>query len=1031
LPEEAEDIQLWRGSRRFTPDIEVKQRYVELPELEFGSILAIGSGLGTGKTQGLIEGVIAKFAETHGILGLSYRNSLLLQFQAKVKESFPIEVGKEGFHGSNKKKNFHHLQNDLKDSADDALIMDPQSKILLCADSLIHFYPSSFDGKIVFIDEIENFIEQLLRGNTAISNYRERVKDLFREIVSRAALVILLDGHLSDRSCDYLSKLAPEKKVIKFGNSYQGNRGKVNFYQGVLTDNGYSQDNHSNFIEHLTLNTNCIAIASDSQQKLEALEKIKQAQGFKTFRLDSQNSNSTIGKEFLRNPAKFIKKHGIQVLLYSPSADSGLSVDLPNYFTDLYLLGLGVTTVNTMLQMPGRVRDSSLTIHAFVNSRGLGMESVGKSLTPNEWEKKCKELYHQCSRATLGGLDSSVALMNAADSLKEISSDIHFEHESKLIALERIERKSLRRLVLEGMKESGYEIYLVSPLADCSSEAKEELKKAQAKVREERSQAIFDSPEIESKEIPHIERNSERTLEEKDSVAKRKLLNRIPGIEEKCTTQTTEVHISSERSKEISLARDEAENAKAREIIKASPELAVHNLELSQGLHLSPSTTWDFTINKKACCGRPENAAQSLGVYEVEGWVAVVNIQEKDPNGNIATKEMEIRLNEYQVREISVIGNEAETKKTCELVGERLAQMEKGLKSSEDLNSTPSTTTDFSIIKKAPCGRPESAAESSGGLDLQVEIKKPLFDPQLIERVRYQDPGYIRGIELQWLFDHPGVALEIQRHWWHRKLNQFTDPSKDEVQKKISLANFQSIHLRVQALHKLNLSWFLQPGQTWNDKSPEVREIYEKGGDRQIELALGISRGRKSPCQYVGKLLEMMRIPTKSKRLSIDGERIREYSVSAEFWESSEREAIYECVGAKLSQKIEDALDWEILAERLENAPEQPEAPLIEEEVLLEPPVEQEAIIPAPANQWEIDPPMIFHENNARLKPWMTDDLKACLTRLDSCQNERDLALLSLDFQFGILCQAISLQSDTSRHKALSRWHDSILKYSF
>ncbi|NJL52533.1 MAG: hypothetical protein HC930_10515, partial [Hydrococcus sp. SU_1_0] len=120
------------------------------------TITFIKSPLGTGKTTQLIKHLLQ--VQEYGIIGLGYRNTLLLQFNEKAKE-----LG------------FYHLQSDknLKEFSLD----DPQLKVTNCLDSLIYYVKEHFDGKIIVIDEIISGLKHLLYSST-IKQFA-KVKELF------------------------------------------------------------------------------------------------------------------------------------------------------------------------------------------------------------------------------------------------------------------------------------------------------------------------------------------------------------------------------------------------------------------------------------------------------------------------------------------------------------------------------------------------------------------------------------------------------------------------------------------------------------------------------------------------------------------------------------------------------------------------------------------------------------------------------------------------------------------------------------
>jgi hypothetical protein len=500
----------WRGSHLFTPNaaiINSKHFHTELPESR--TLLGIRSGLGTGKTHWLLNTLIKNLPE-QGFLSVGYRNSLLLQFCAQVKD-------------------WYHLQQDLKGTQDEILIRDTNSKIACCIDSLIHFKPEDFDGRVVILDEIESIIKHLLQSNTAVSYFRERIKELFVELLNRADRIICLDGHLTSTTIDYLQSLQVNpKKLITIYNQYKGNRGEVEFYLGAEGSDGQVKVNDSSPVfQAITSNQKCFAIGSDSQTQIESLDKILSIQGRKTLRLDSTTSTESWVPIFLDNPSTYIRRHQIEVFLYSPSAEAGLNIDIQNYFSDIYFLFYGVITTNQQLQMLGRIRDPEAKIHVYCKQIGLPSQSVSKSPFPEKLQKEMMAYVIDCALASLNGIDRQDVILELALKLVEFSADKHFEHETRLIALENHERANLRDCLREALEHSGYKVQDVTgEKSDIS-----ELQSCSDEIKSIRASAIYSANDISTEEANEKASQFGATQEDKAEIMLRRIKDRLPGIE--------------------------------------------------------------------------------------------------------------------------------------------------------------------------------------------------------------------------------------------------------------------------------------------------------------------------------------------------------------------------------------------------------------------------------------------------------------------------------------------------------------------
>jgi hypothetical protein len=507
LPQ-GEDWEFWRDVRKFTADSVFEKKYFDYEIPDLGTFLAIKSGLGTGKTYYLINKLL-KFYKHLGAISIGHRNSLLIQF---------CELAGD----------WYHLQNDLKGMKEEALIRDAFSKIACCADSLVHFQPEDFDDKLLIIDETESVILHLLLSDTCVGTHREKAKQRFVEALNRAALVICLDGHLTDATIKYLQSLMKNpKKLIKVQNTYQGNRGKVNFYRGAKAGDKFKIRHYNDFVNKAINNQNKFVFAADSKDKLESLERILRDRGRITFRFDSTTPYEE-KKKFLQNPVAYLIENGIEVLLYSPSGDAGLNIDIQGYFTDLYFLFMGVLTTSAQLQMLGRIRDPEAVIHIYCTPEGLPAKVIGKEVIPEKIEKFQTEYLFECAKASLRGASTDDIALELAQKLITASRDVSYQQECLLKGLEQHERKNLRQCLRFALEESGYSVEekWTTASSDC-----EELKIKRQEIINEYSEKMFALPTLSPKEVEKKSRELNVTSDDKLAITKTRLLSRLPNIE--------------------------------------------------------------------------------------------------------------------------------------------------------------------------------------------------------------------------------------------------------------------------------------------------------------------------------------------------------------------------------------------------------------------------------------------------------------------------------------------------------------------
>ena len=516
--------QNWLNSKKFTPDIELDQRYLNIDPsvIRLGQDLAINSGTGTGKTYWMLHKLLSLFSDM-GMIGIGYRNSVLFQLSESAKS-----VG----------LNFYHLQTDLVGTKEKVLLSDPQSKILFCSDSLTHMRPEDADGKILILDEIQSIESHTLMSSTAVSYQREKVKELLHEAINRAAMVIYLDGHLTDDTLDYLnSNRKHQRKLVKIRNHYTGNKGRVKFYLGGYTQKGkFSPHNHTKLIERIKHSVDPIVVASDSQKELEALDKILTQQGGNVFRFDSTTSTSKLAKEFLRNPEQFIIRNKITHLLYSPSAEAGISVDIKGYFKEMFFLFYGVIDVDPCLQMMARVRDSEAITYVWVRTEGMDAHAYHRDTLSQKLQAEVHQSVADLIRFAKTSEEEEKLFEILKQQIIQARENPHEQRAMELKALHNYEQQNLRECVYERMIASGYQV------EQCQGQVHDDSQRKEVKeeIALEKATRIFEADDITETEANELKRKFDATQEEKDQVAKARLKNRLPGIEKE-TYETEEV----------------------------------------------------------------------------------------------------------------------------------------------------------------------------------------------------------------------------------------------------------------------------------------------------------------------------------------------------------------------------------------------------------------------------------------------------------------------------------------------------------
>jgi hypothetical protein len=498
----------WRNYKKFTPQIKIEKRFIEFGLPQKDTITFIKSGLGTGKTTETIQNLMQ--VQKSGIIGLGYRNTLLLQFNEKAK-----------------KLGFYHLQSDknLREFSLD----DPGVKVTNCIDSLIYYVKEQFDDKIVVIDEVISVLKHLLFSQT-IRQFG-KVKELFTQMVNRCDRLLCLDGFMQDWAVIFFQELCPTKQIVTIENIYQGNKAQVYLLEGTIdVDERVRANDKTPWIEKL-LNSLCPVISSDSQIFCEGIEKLLVSQGRRGIRVDSKTVNNQDVKEFFTDPNQWIGENQPEYVIYSPSAESGLDIPLENYFTDHFAFFFGQLDVDSMIQMLGRIRDINVPKYVWakkfiapsdINSRPSNVDSIQAGRA----RSLMSELY-----LTFNSLESPEAKIAYLQQVYQDNLDPYTTAADTIKAIRHHEESNYRECFFQQLIDSGYPVERVTPesIKNRKAIALQE-KEAKTEVKQHNSSDIYNAS---NKYIGQSQVNLsfDANWETRCALSKAQLINRLPGID--------------------------------------------------------------------------------------------------------------------------------------------------------------------------------------------------------------------------------------------------------------------------------------------------------------------------------------------------------------------------------------------------------------------------------------------------------------------------------------------------------------------
>ncbi|MEM8780696.1 MAG: plasmid replication protein, CyRepA1 family, partial [Cyanobacteria bacterium P01_G01_bin.49] len=388
--EQARTIPLWKVTRlkqltyEVAVEIDPKLRY--LPKLDIpptAKLIGIKARKGRGKTHQIEDIVAQAIRDGRRVLLLSHRRQLVANLCAR----FGID-NVNAYRISETAGNLGYG---------------------LCLDSLhchsqARFNPDEWHDALVIIDEVEQVLWHLLAAKTEVSKRRVEILRNFQKLLrvvlgSEKGQVLVADADLSDLSLDYLRSLIdnpPDPYIIH-----------QPFDPSTITEEEKWQIinyNHTNckrliadLIEHISLGGKpLICVSAQKRSSLFGTINLettlrKYFPKLNILRIDSDSIRDP------KHPAYGCIEHLNEVLpqydivLASPSIETGVSIDLKGHFTSVWGIAQGVSSDSGVCQALARMREN---IPRYLWVSKVGCNRIGNGTT------KVRDLYTKQKRET-------------------------------------------------------------------------------------------------------------------------------------------------------------------------------------------------------------------------------------------------------------------------------------------------------------------------------------------------------------------------------------------------------------------------------------------------------------------------------------------------------------------------------------------------------------------------------------------------------------------------------------------------------
>ncbi|WP_373538865.1 plasmid replication protein, CyRepA1 family [Chamaesiphon sp.] len=499
---------LYRQSKVFTANQSSSSRYLswEIPEDLQNALVAFRSALGTGKTE--ILKTLAVWAKARGLelLFVGYRNNLLRQTCDRIPDLMHVVD-------------------------EDRIILESDYHKALCHHSAGLLDPDRMANKIVIFDECVSVFTDMLTSKLTAGRHPDgrdsrqvRLKQI-QELVKNSYAVVVLDAYLSDTEVDFLQQLRSFAAVYTVENTYQN-------CANVRMVNCKSTINRA-IIDDALAGLN-ILVTATTQKQCQNLEKALIRVGIPAHlirRIDSTTDRDEQIRLFFRDPKTFLLKYRPQIVIMSPTAESGISIDLAGYFQTHYHFHLGNLGILSGLQFLGRYRDFSAPRVIFCEEKGRIDDSNSSSVekwVKDSFDARVKEdIQLALTLLDLNLVDEATGILSSYSQTEDVWLKLAHKYKGGLNE----EMKHLRELFVEAMVADGYQVTIDPEGIEGCDDTHELMGQVETERRVVQSRRIYEAPDLTKVEYELIRQNAGASEYDRLLASKHYLTHQqLPGV---------------------------------------------------------------------------------------------------------------------------------------------------------------------------------------------------------------------------------------------------------------------------------------------------------------------------------------------------------------------------------------------------------------------------------------------------------------------------------------------------------------------
>jgi hypothetical protein len=489
------------------PDLTINERYIPttLAIPEKATIIALKSPKGTGKTEFLAARIAPPLARGKRVLVIVHREQLAIALSARFGIDYRTEIFTSDTGG--------------------------ELGYCLCIDSAHEkahppLKPGDWEGATVIIDEVEQVLWHVLEGDTCRQkrvNILKAFRELLRKVAATGGKIYLADADLTSVSIAWV------RSLIGFP------------VASYIVENVYRSP------------VNRFLTWFEGEDPAELVTALKSAikRGEKPFVLtDGRKQKSTWGtrnlehhtkKEFPRLKILRLDQESVadpkhpafgcmtrldevlsdyDMVIASPTIETGVSIDLRGHFTSVWAISHGVQTLNSVCQGLARVRED---IPRYLWAREYSPTRIGNGAIEL---KTFLSSTHKLTAANIALLQKA-GIHEAAD-LDFVESDLSFSPSltawAKRACIVNHQNRNFRSNLLAKLGDE-YTLEKAKSGGD-PSPAREAIKESRDELYREHCQAVIEADDLSDREYEALSEKRARTEDELNRLKKAKIARR-------------------------------------------------------------------------------------------------------------------------------------------------------------------------------------------------------------------------------------------------------------------------------------------------------------------------------------------------------------------------------------------------------------------------------------------------------------------------------------------------------------------------